>query len=139
MKIKFSDIVLAFESVNFGGSYGENQAFACVETGRIYYNSNLSGEYELSDEDYDFTIHKQIPDKRDLDLGKNLVFQFCDEHAPELFDRVQVIFSRKSAYAYFKDLLRENDLLERWYKFEEDATEEALRSWCRENDIEITC
>lgn len=37
------------------------------------------------------------------------------------------IFSRKGAYGKFKRLLDANEILDRWYVFEERATEAALR------------
>ncbi len=36
-----------------------------------------------------------------------------------------------------KDLIESKDLLEVWYDFEQKATAEALRNWCRENDVSL--
>ena len=37
----------------------------------------------------------------------------------------------------FKDLLDSEGVLERWYKYEAEASERALRDWCAENDIQL--
>ena len=33
--------------------------------------------------------------------------------------------------------MADNDFLDQWHQFEEQATEEALLAWCRENEIPI--
>jgi hypothetical protein len=78
-----------------------------------------------------------IPHKSDLDLGRNLVFDFVEANIPDEFERVRAIFSRKGAYARYKDLLEARGQLEAWYNFENEATENALRAWCKEKCIEL--
>jgi hypothetical protein len=56
---------------------------------------------------------------------------------PDDLARVQDIFSHRGAYRRFKDLLEHRRLLEDWYDFESRREEEALREWCRENDIKL--
>jgi hypothetical protein len=46
------------------------------------------------------------------------------------------MFSRRGAYAGFKQLLAEKRALDQWYDFEQKATERALREWCEFNSIE---
>jgi hypothetical protein len=36
-----------------------------------------------------------------------------------------------------KDLLAAHGVLDKWYAYEKDATDRALREWCGENGIEI--
>ena len=55
---------------------------------------------------------------------------------PEDQREVQEIFSRRGAYARFKDLLERRGLLQRWYEYESDAEREALKVWCQENGID---
>jgi len=47
------------------------------------------------------------------------------------------MFSRRGAYRRWKDFLDANGLLEKWYTFENEATEQALKTWCQENGIPI--
>jgi hypothetical protein len=80
----------------------------------------------------------QIPDKRELDLSKALVLEFVRQTLPSEIDKVQRIFSAKGAYATFKDLMDRKGALDQWYNFEAKAEEEALRTWCALNSIEIS-
>ena len=50
---------------------------------------------------------------------------------------VRRIFSRKGAYARFKDLLDRRGALDHWYDFEAKVEEKALRMWCDLNSIEV--
>jgi hypothetical protein len=51
------------------------------------------------------TTYVQLPDKRELDLGRALVFDFVRQFLPDDFSEVQRMFGRRGAYAKFKDLL----------------------------------
>lgn len=75
----------------------------------------------------------QVPGKYDLNLGRGLVIDFAYRHISDDIDRVQGYFRRSGAYSRFKDILDRRGLLERWYEFEEEAKERALREWGEEN------
>jgi hypothetical protein len=68
-----------------------------------------------------------LPDKRELDLGKPLALDFARQVLPRDFDAVRRIFSKRGAYATFKQLLARRRALEQWYDFERKATKRALR------------
>jgi hypothetical protein len=78
-----------------------------------------------------------VPHKNDLNLGRNIVFDFISGNLPDEFHRVRQFFSRQGAYARLKDLLESRGQLDAWYEFERKATEKALRDWCSENDISL--
>lgn len=108
------------------------------ETGEFLYHSELSDDMdEWPDDVGDEEKYIPVPDKMDLRLGKPLVLDFARECLPADFDDVRRIFNRRGAYARFKDLLHRRNALDRWYEFEKQATEKALREWCDLNDIEI--
>lgn len=92
---------------------------------------------ELPEDIDDEEKYLAIPDKRELDLGRPLVFDFARQVLPGDFDEVRQIFRRKGAYAHFKHLLAQRRVLEEWYDFERKATERALREWCELNSIEL--
>jgi hypothetical protein len=129
MPVSWTDLTLAFEFVSAGNT-GEHQAFLCKQTGKLYWQSDSSDELDELPDD--------IPDKRELDLGKPLVFDFVGQFLPDDFDEVQRIFRRRGAYARFKDLLARRDTLDQWYDFESKAEESALRRWCDRNSIEVS-
>ncbi len=129
--------MLAFQFVSGGGT-GEHQAFLCKPSGKIYWHSELAGDVEeLPDDIEESDKYVEIPDKRELDLGKPLALDFAREFLPDDFDKVRQIFSSRGAYARFKDLLEHRRALDRWYDFEAKAEESALREWCELNSIEL--
>ena len=139
MRVKFSEIRDAYDYVSFGGAE-EHHAVLCKETGQIYFHSDyLDNDEDEWPDDIDDNEEKYIaiPNKRELGLGKRLVFAFVQEFLQRDLDQVQRIFSRKGAYATFKDLLMRRGALDQWYAFETKAEDEELRKWCELNDIEL--
>jgi hypothetical protein len=138
LRVSFRDIQDAFDFVSVGGGY-EHQAFLCKETGKIYYQSEFADDLdELPDDIGDSDKFLQIPDKRELDLGKSLALDFAREFLAHDLNDVRQFFGKKGAYARFKELLQRRGALDQWYAFEEKAVERALRTWCELNSIEVT-
>ena len=136
MGIKFSDIEHAYLFVSMAPEFS-NQAILCKETGEIFYASEYDDEDEIPEDVYENDECIEIPGKNELDLGKNLVFEFVEENLPEMYERVRQIFRKRGAYARYKDLLDEKGLLQRWYDFENDRQTQALKEWCADNEIEL--
>ena len=132
------DLELALIWASDNGMYG-NAAFISRKTGRIYYQGELADmdEEELPDDIEDASIYVRVPNKRDLDLGRDLVFDFVEQRAPALMDSVSEYFRRKGAYGRFKELLERKNLLDDWHQFENEATVAALRDWCAENGLTV--
>ena len=84
MPVSFREILDAFEFVSAGGGFGEHQAFLCRRTGKIFWRSELSDfdelEDELPDDIEDGEKYLEIPDKRELDLGKPLALDKCSAY-----------------------------------------------------------
>lgn len=141
MPVKFEEIITAFEFANTSGGVAEFRAFLCKESGKIYYQTGgLDTEDfddELPDDLEEGAKYIPLPDKRDLDLGKPLALAFAGEFLPDDFDDVRYFFSKRGAYPKFKALLARRGAIDRWHAFENEATERALRDWCKENEIEI--
>lgn len=137
VKVKYDDLSIAFEFVN-SAPQTENNAYVSLDTGAIYCISEYNPDDQEIPEDLETSDrYIAIPHKNDLDLGRNLVLRFAAQAIPEHSDRIQGFFRRKGAYRRFKDLLESEALLEKWYAFEAESTERALRDWCTENDIQI--
>jgi hypothetical protein len=135
--VKFDDLMLAFDFVS-ASAPTEHEAYLCKETGAIYWRSEYGDveEEELPD-DIDSDKYIEIPHKNDLDLGRRPVLRFAAEFLPDEYDKVREIFSRRGAYARFKDLLERCGKLQQWYDYEAKAQNEVLREWCQDNGIEI--
>ena len=126
------------EPKSFAGG-GEHQAFLCKQSGKLYCHSELCDDLDILPDDIDDTEKfLQIPDKKELDLGKPLALEFTREFLPEDVGDVRQFFSRRGAYARFKELLDQRGALAEWYAFEAKAEERALREWCALNSIEVS-
>jgi len=134
--MKYSDIEDAFLFVSAAPLF-EHEAYLNKETGKAYYVSALGDSDELPDDLEDKDKYVSVPHKNDLNLGRDLVFDFVSADLPSELGQVRGFFNRAGAYARFKDLLESKDLLEAWYQFEQKATETALREWCKENNIRL--
>nr|VFK29350.1 MAG: hypothetical protein BECKMB1821G_GA0114241_104811 [Candidatus Kentron sp. MB]VFK33510.1 MAG: hypothetical protein BECKMB1821I_GA0114274_104711 [Candidatus Kentron sp. MB]VFK76245.1 MAG: hypothetical protein BECKMB1821H_GA0114242_104810 [Candidatus Kentron sp. MB] len=135
-KIKFANVRDAFDFVSFGRPM-EHEAYLCIETGQVYWRSAYSDNEEPLPDDIDTGNYIAIPHKNDLDLGRSLVLRFAEEYISKDYEKVEEIFSRSGAYVRFKDLLETRGMLEKWYEYEDTASDEALLRWCEENDIGI--
>jgi len=135
--VKFDDLSLAFDFVG-SAPPSENNAYISIDTGQIYWTSEVNpldeevpGDLETADR------YLALPHKTELDLGKGLALRFAASELPHCYDQIVSYFRRKGAYARFKDLLESEGALERWYQYEAEATDKALRDWCVESDIHL--
>ena len=137
VSVKYSDLDMAVDFVSSDVLLGAS-AYICRETGKVWYESDdLSEEEELPDNVGDTNKYAEVPDKRDLDLGKRLVLSFASQELPNQYEKIESIFRRSGAYSRFKDFLRDHGALEAWYKHEESATRKALCAWAKEEGFEI--
>jgi hypothetical protein len=137
MYVSLKDLQEAFEFVSATDT-GEHQAFLCKQSGKLYCHSELCDDLDILPDDIDDSEKFiPIPDRKELGLGKPLALDFAREFLPDDFDDVRQFFSRRGAYARFKDLLHRRACLDQWYDFEAKAEERALRLWCELNSIGV--
>lgn len=137
MPVSWSDMQNAFEFASTGQP-SENEAYLCKQTAEFLWHTEFGDEIDAIPDDIgDEEKYIRIPHKKELDLGKPLVFAFAAEFLPADFDEVRLIFSKKGAYGRFKTLLLRRKALDQWYAFESKAADEALRDWCDLNGIEL--
>ena len=135
-KVNFSDIENAYEFVSFA-AYGMNSAILKLTTGKIYYVSGMGGVDDTEDDpDFNWDNTVEIPHKNDIDLGRNLVFEFVSQYLQDDYERVQQMFRKRGAYSRYKELLERHGVLQKWYDYEAKKESETLRQWCEDNDIE---
>ncbi len=136
--VNLSDLQMALDWVST--DYLENQAYVCRDTGKIYWISGESGvlddEAEIPDDIEDTDKYVLVPDKRDLDLGSHLVFDFTAQNLPQHYDQVRDMFRRKGAYGRFKGLLERQDKLQAWHAFSDEQATKALKEWCNEEGLQ---
>ncbi len=136
--VNFDDLLNAFEWVSAGAQY-DNTAYIHRVTGKVFFDSDEFEPEEPLPEDYeDGTLYIAAPHKNELNLGRNLVFDFVEENMPESLGVVQDFFRKKGAYSRYKDLLERKGRLDDWHRFEAAAVEAALRDWAAENKLDIS-
>ncbi|GAB3767356.1 hypothetical protein GCM10028796_28800 [Ramlibacter monticola] len=138
--VSFAELLEAYEWVSAGIEM-EAEAYVSRATGQIFL-STASGEFGAGEDALpenvgDESLYIPVPSKRDLDLGKPLVFRFVRERLPEAHARVESIFARRGAYGQFKSLLEGAGLLQSWYEFEARAVEATLREWAEEQELTL--
>lgn len=135
--LKLCDIEESYAYVHFGDEYS-NTAYISKLTGKTYWHSEFGdNEEELPENIDENDEYAVIPSKRDLDLGQTLVFRFMRKVAPDKEGQVSNYFSKRGAYARFRDFLERNNLLQKWYDFEDEQTKSALIAWCESNGIKL--
>jgi len=135
MKHDFTEIQSGYMFVN-SGPEGSSSAILDRETGKLYYKSS-EDEDEMPEDIEDEEKYIGIPHKNDLDLGKRLVFDFVLKFIPDELELIDGFFRHPGAYSNFKNYLSRICKLKEWQKYEEEAEDNALKEWCKENNIEI--
>lgn len=137
LSLDFSEIRNAFEFVS-SGSRDENNAYVCKKTGVIYWTSTTLDLEEEVPKDLETSFdYVEVPHKNELKLGQSLALTFIDQTLPDEYNFVASLFRKRGAYRRFKDMLKYQGLLEKWYAFEEQASDDALLVWCEENEIKL--
>ena len=136
--VKYDDLSAAFDFVSFAAPM-EHRAYVSLDTGAIYWVSetNPIEEEDLPDDLETSNRYIAIPHKNELDLGNELALRFVEEHLPHRYATAAGFFRHRGAYARFKELLAAERCLDKWYAFEAECTERALRDWCDANQIQL--
>jgi hypothetical protein len=136
--VRYADLSMAFDFVS-DASPMEHDAYVSLDTGNVYWTSDFDDAFDEDRPDDLETSdsYLAIPHKNELDLGRNLALRFVVHELPMCYEQVEGFFRRQGAYGRFKDLLAHEGALERWYSFETDSVERALRQWCADNGLEI--
>ena len=136
--ISYAGLESALDWSSSAGPY-ENQAIICRRTGRVYLQS-MHGDFEeegLPEDIEDGSLYLAVPHKNELNLGRELVFEFVEAEAPKMESQVNAAFRQRGAYSKFKSILERSGLLERWYEYEAAATRCALNHWAQENGLVV--
>ncbi len=135
--MKYEDLESAFHWSSSGAPF-ENTALLHRQTGEVFLKS-MHGDIDgdIPEDIEDGSIYIAAPHKNDLNLGRDLVFEFVEAVAPQHLSKVESYFRQRGAYSKLKALLERESLLEGWYKYEAEATRNALLRWASENGLHI--
>ncbi|TSD89238.1 hypothetical protein FFK22_008290 [Mycobacterium sp. KBS0706] len=139
VKVDRAEVRDAFDFVSLGELLGA-EAYISLDTGKVYLRTvdgDVMEEDEVPEDVETSDRYIAVPHKAELDLGRRLALRFTEQELPGDYDAVRDLFRRKGAYSGFKRLLEARGALQRWYNYEERATEEALRAWCEDNGIQL--
>jgi hypothetical protein len=93
---------------------GEVSAAINKITGEIHYSSEYEEFDDPEDEERpDWKNCKLIPHKNDLELGRELVFEFVEENIPGAREHIRQIFSHAGAYSRFRAVLDQLGMLQK--------------------------
>lgn len=133
--MELEELINAFEWVSAGDTASAGcEAYVSILTGKIHWVGE--GVEEDAPEDIDDgTLYIAVPHKNELQLGRSVAIDFVKVNLPEFYETVYGYFRNRGAYSRFKELLEREGQLEAWYRYEQNAVEEALCLWCEENDL----
>ena len=138
MTVNYAELRNAFEFVS-SGSRKEHQAYISLDTGSIYWLSNVIDlEEPVPDDLKTSDRYTPVPHKTMLKLGQSLALEFIDMEMPDEYNAVASLFRKRGAYRRFRELLQSVNLLEKWYEFETNASDAELMAWCAEQEIQLT-
>lgn len=114
--VKYDDLESAFLWSSSAAPF-ENTALLHRQTGEVFLKS-MHGDFEedLPEDIEDGSIYISAPHKNDLNLGRDMVFDFIEAVAPQHLSKVESYFRQRGAYSKFKALLERDSLLDGWYK-----------------------
>ena len=136
--VKYEDLEAALDWSSSGAPF-ENTAIISRITGAVFFKSmNGYTEEELPEDIDDGSLYAALPHKNDLNLGRELVFDFIETESPGNIGIVAAFFRQRGAYSKYKAFLERESLLEKWYKFESEASRKALLRWASENGFHLT-
>jgi hypothetical protein len=79
------------------------KAYLDRQSGKIYWYFEFGDNHEKLPDDIEDEKYIAIPDEKELQLGKALVFDSARKFLPDNYDEVRQIFNQRGAYRRFKD------------------------------------
>ena len=135
MPVTLSQLQLAFMAADMDP---DSEAWIHADTGKfVFSTSSLSDNEGGGPPPEDEPGWHQVPNGHDLDLKRRLVHRFVWDECPALDDEVQRCFTSKGAWRRYKDLLIQRGLIDRWHRFQNEATDEALLEWAKEEGLVV--
>lgn len=122
-----------------GGSILACRAVVSRRTGEVFcYSDDLPPDEVGLPEDFeDSDDYLAVPDQYELDLGRDLVWNFVHSALPEQVGRVREVFHGSGKYGRFKRLLDSLGRLQEWFDYEAAEQHRVLREWAEADGFEV--
>lgn len=89
--VKYDDLLAAYEWVS--SSRDDNKAFVSRVTGNVHWSSSaMELDEELPEDIEDGSVYVMVPNKHELNLGKNLALTFAEEQLADSYQTVADFF-----------------------------------------------
>src|SRR5213595_3204656 len=96
--VTLDELSMALEFVS-SGLLGEHDAYVSLDTGQVYWVSDLNDDFdeEIPDDLETSDRYLAIPHRNELDLGRRLALRFVAQELPGCYDQVAGFFRRQGA------------------------------------------
>ncbi len=135
-------LAITLAQLEFGMRFYNDELDMCAyvnkDSGTLYFHDGQQStdKRETSPEDlYDNPAWIAIPSQQGLDLGKALFIEFIVEYCPEKSDLLFQRLRKHGGYRAVKDDFERQGLLEQFYQFEDNMTQQALRHWAEDEGL----
>jgi hypothetical protein len=135
--IKLSDLEFALDFVS-GGEMFMAEAYVSIKGDEVLLLSDYDDATPVPEDITNEKKYIPLPSKQELGLGRNLVLEFAAHYLADDYEDVVEIFRKTGAYARYKDLLEQRNMLDKWYEYENRQVKKMLLNWCTENEINIS-
>lgn len=133
MKVKLRNVVDALYMVNKITNYYYNPLK------NEFFSSDIGDFEELDEDELDELFENSIilPTNYEINqygMMKEFIFTINNDHVR---DKLLRAISYKHPFRNFKNVCFNLDIINDWYKFQDEKYKEIAISWCKENDIEF--
>lgn len=138
MTIRFQDLFNAFEFVSYV-DIAENAVFVDIKTEKIHYFMKMMGNYQQHYIDQlDHRYCFRVPHNNELNLGKVLALQFCQEKKIQLQQHLLEISDEEKFHSELDRVLQALSMNDEWCNYKRAAQQNALKQWCQGKTIAIS-
>ena len=135
--VSLDELLSAYDWVSAGEAAAlDCKAYVGRATGQVHWCGEGVDE-EPPEDIEDGSLYIAVPHKTEFSLGRSLALRFVEERLPGELETVYEYFRKRGAYSRFKSLLAQAGQLDEWHRYEQAATETALREWCAEHGFTV--
>lgn len=131
MEVKLSEVMDAIENT------GDDMTFYYHKDTQSITYVMTNGDEELAEIEAHWDHYIQLPSKYDVNdyhIMEEFIWNLDDEQQQ---NQLENAISGRGAFHYFRDLVDQFEITQKWYNFRETAYEKIAREWCHDEQIMI--
>lgn len=136
MKVKLSEVIEAVENAGDNMTYYYNKytqtVFFVMEDSDEFYDDSEPDDIEEHEDRY-----IRLPSKYEVDdyhIMEEFILNLDDEQQQ---NQLEDAIRGRGAFRYFRNLVDQFKLTQKWYDFRDSTYKKIARKWCSDNDIII--